>query len=182
MSIFEPLRDFFRRRVVKKLNESASTTRLVRERVESKIGFVYPGANFIDSIQIAEQGVGYVDYGISPLGDRLYINRIKVEPDRQLHCIGLHVLWLLWLKHGLPIVPLSHNPLSDDCWDRTRVRLAAAGAQIGEELRSDEQMMLEQQRWQHLLPKAGHESLIRELKASPEWPNIQTRFETWKDL
>ncbi|WP_330208504.1 N-acetyltransferase [Pseudomonas sp. Z13] len=148
MSIFEPLHDFFLRRAVKKLNESASTTRLVRERVESKIGFVYPGANFIDSIQIADQSVGYVDYGINPLGDRLYINRIKVEPGRQQQYIGLHVLWLLWLKHGLPIVPLNQNT-----GYRTRRRLVAAGAQIGDELRSDEQMRLEQLRWQHLLPK-----------------------------
>lgn len=38
-------------------------------------------------------------------------------------------------------------------------------------------MAQEQQRWQHLVPEPEHERLIRELKASPEWPAIKAKME-----
>jgi len=92
------------------------------------------------------------------------------------------VLWNLWRTHQLPIVPLYQYTSSDGFWYRARRRFAAAGAVIEDELRGVDQMELEQLRWQHLVPEPEHERLIRELKASPEWPQIQARFETWKDL
>ena len=162
MSIFELVSEFFRRRAVQIINERAKTTRLVRRLVESKIGFVYPGANFVDGIEVAEQSVGYVDYGISPLGDRLYINRIEIQPSRQHQWVGQNVLWLLWIKHGLPIVPLHQYTRTDRFWYRTRRRLATAGAVIHDELKDLADLQMEQQRWAHMMPNAEDKLLMRE--------------------
>lgn len=183
MSIFEPLRDFFRRRAVKTLNDTAARVHLVNRRQESPRGnFVFPGTDYLDDIEVDGQCVGHVDYGIYPLGDRLYINMLEINPTHQRQGLGLGVLWHLWRTHQVPIVPLYQYTSSDGFWYRVRRRFAAAGAVIKDELRGVDQMELEQQRWQHLVPEPEHERLIRELKASPEWPQIQARFETWKDL
>ncbi|WP_456017464.1 GNAT family N-acetyltransferase, partial [Pseudomonas fluorescens] len=127
---------------------------LVNERTESPPGnFVYPGSDYTDGIEVAGQRVGQVDYGINPLGDRLYINMIEVQPEHRKQGIGLAVLWHLWCTHRLPIVPLDQRTSSDGFWYRARQRLAAAGAVLEAELRGDEQRDLEQQRWQHLVPE-----------------------------
>lgn len=183
MSIFEPLRDFFRRRAAKTLNDAAARVNLVNRRQESPRGnFVFPGTDYLDDIEVGGHRVGHVYYGINPLGDRLYINMLEINPTHQRQGLGLGVLWNLWRTHQLPIVPLYQYTSSDGFWYRARGRFAAAGAVIKDELRGVGQMELEQQRWQHLVPEPEHERLIRELKASPEWPQIQARFETWKDL
>lgn len=107
---------------------------------------------------------------------------IDIIPMLQGNGIGLGVLWLLWSKHRLPIVPLYQYNSSDDFWRRARRRFAAADAVIMESLRSSRDLELEKQRWQHVVPEPLHERLILELKASPEWPKIQKCFESWKDL
>ena len=183
MSIFEPVHAFFRRRAVKTLNDAAACVYLVNRRQESPRGnFMFPGTDYLDDIEVGGQRVGHVDYGINPLGDRLYINMLEIEPEQRRQGFGLGVLWNLWRTHQLPIVPLDQYTSSDGFWYRARRRFAAAGAVIEDELRGADQMELEQQRWPHLVPEPEHERLIRELKASPEWPQIQARFETWKDL
>ncbi|AZE52986.1 hypothetical protein C4K03_0813 [Pseudomonas synxantha] len=183
MSIFAPVHAFFRRRAVKTLNDAAACVYLVNRRQESPRGnFVFPGTDYLDDIEVGGHRVGHVDYGINPLGDRLYINMLEINPTHQRRGLGLGVLWNLWRTHQVPIVPLYQYTSSDGFWYRARRRFAAAGAVIKDELRGVEQMELEQQRWQHLVPEPEHERLIRELKASPEWPQIQARFETWKDL
>ncbi|MCS4315543.1 hypothetical protein M2397_005877 [Pseudomonas sp. BIGb0381] len=178
MSFFEPLRDFFHRRAAKTLNDASARVHLVNRRQESPRGnFVFPGTDYLDDIEVAGLRVGQVDYGINPLGDRLYINKIEIDRAKQGQGIGLGVLWHLWLTHQVPIVPLYQFAASDGFWDRARRRFAAAGAVLEDELRGDDQMALEQQRWQHLVPEPEHERLIRELKASPEWPAIKARME-----
>jgi len=77
MSIFEPMRDFFRRRAARNLNREADRLQLVNRRQESPRGnFVFPGSDYLDDIQVDGHRVGLVDYGINPLGDRLYINML----------------------------------------------------------------------------------------------------------
>ncbi|AGN33505.1 hypothetical protein PflA506_p0018 (plasmid) [Pseudomonas fluorescens A506] len=163
MSIFEPVHDFFRRRAVKTLNDAAACVRLVNRRQESPHGnFVFPGTDYLDDIEVGGQGVGHVDYGINPLGDRLYINMLEIQPEHQRQGIGLGVLWNLWCTHQVPIVPLYQYTSSDGFWYRARRRFAAAGAVIEAELRGVQDLELEQQRWQHLVPEAEDERLIRE--------------------
>lgn len=160
------------------MNEGAAAVNLVNRRQESPRGnFVFPGTDYLDEIQVAGQRVGQVDYGINPLGDRLYINMLEIDPAHQRQGIGLSVLWQLWCTHQVPIVPLYQYTSSDGFWHLARQRLGGAGGRIEAELRGSEQMEREQQRWQHLVPEPQHERLIRELKASPEWPAIKARLD-----
>ena len=163
MSIFEPVHAFFRRRAVKTLNEAAACVYLVNRRQESPRGnFVFPGTDYLDDIEVGGHRVGHVDYGINPLGDRLYINMLEIEPAQQGQGMGMAVLWLLWRTHQVPIVPLYQYTSSDGFWYRARRRFAAAGAMLEDELRGVQELELEQQRWQHLVPEAEDKRLIRE--------------------
>lgn len=137
--------------------------------------FVFPGTDTRAGIWIDGQRVGYVSYGVNPLGDRLYLNMIDIDPAHQRQGIGLGVLWHLWLTHLVPIVPLSQYGNSGRFWCLARRRFAAAGVLIEPELRLSEQDDAKQ-RWQHLVPEPDHLRQIRELKASPEWPAIEARI------
>lgn len=160
---FEPIRDFYQRRQIVRLDTLASHVQLMNLRSESPRGsFVFPGTDYLDNIEVGGHPVGHVDYGLSPLGDRVYINMLEIDPVRQGQGIGLGVLWQLWRAHQVPIVPLHQYASSDGFWSRARRRFAAAGAMIEAELRGTEQMDLEQQRWQHLVPEAEDKRLIRE--------------------
>ena len=163
MSLFDPLHDFFHRRAAARLDALASDLQLVTQRSEAARGnFVFPGTDYFDVIKAGGQRVGHVDYGVNPMGDRLYINMLEIDPAQQRKGIGLSVLWHLWRTHQVPLVPLYQYTSSDGFWYRARRRFAAAGAVIGEEVRGIEQMELEQQRWQHLVPEAQDKRLIRE--------------------
>lgn len=182
MTLFEPFRDFFQRRASHRLTELATCLQMVTQRTESQRGhFVFPGTDTLASIEVAGQRVGYVDYGINPLGDRVYINMIEVQPGHQKQGIGLAVLWQLWLTHQVPIVPLHQYGSSYGFWSRARRRFAAAGGLIEPELSAGE-LDEAKQRWQHLVPEPEHERLIRELKASPEWPAIAARIHADKPV
>ncbi|MFL1420216.1 hypothetical protein ACI77M_29045 [Pseudomonas fildesensis] len=68
MHIFDPLRDFFQRRQVARMDALTRDARLVNLRNESPRGnFVFPGTDYLDAIEVAGQRVGQVDYGIKPL-------------------------------------------------------------------------------------------------------------------
>jgi hypothetical protein len=84
-------------------------------------------------------------------------------------------MWLLWRTHQVPLVPIHEVRLSKGFWSKARERLAAAGALIEPELHTGD---LEQakQRWQYLVPELSHERQIREMMASPEWPEIEAGF------
>lgn len=162
MEDFEPMRDFFHRRAAKKLNDLAAGVRLMNQRTESHRGnFVFPGSDYLDDIEIDNQLVGEVDYGINPLGDRLYINMIEIHPEYRRKGIALGVLWNLWLKHQVHIVPISQYGTSYRFWSLARARFAAAGACIEGEIRGDDELDLAKQRWQHLVPESENERSIR---------------------
>lgn len=155
MSLFDPLHDFFHRRAAARLDALASELQLVTQRSESPRGsFVFPGTDYLDNIEVGGHPVGHVDYGLSPLGYRVYINMLEIERAQRGQGIGLAVLWQLWRTHQVQIVPLDQRTSPDVFWYRARWRFAAAGAVLGEELRGDERQILEQQRWQHLVPES----------------------------
>lgn len=163
MDDFEPMRDFFHPRAAKSLNEGAARVHLVNRWQESPRGnFVFPGTDYLDDIEVDGHRVGHVDYGVNPLGDRLYINMLEINPAQQRKGIGLAVLWHLWCTRQVPLVPLYQYTSSDGFWYRARRRFAAAGAALEDELRGVQELELEQQRWQHLVPEAEDKRLIRE--------------------
>ncbi|VVP44663.1 N-acetyltransferase [Pseudomonas fluorescens] len=173
MDAFEPMRDFFHPRAAKNLNERAGRVHLVNRRQESsRDNFVFPGTTYFDDIEVGGQRVGDVIYSLNPLLDRVYIHRIDIDPTHQKQGIGLGVLWHLWLKHQVPIVPISQYGKSGGFWSLARCRFAAAGALIEPELRLCE-LYDAKQRWQHLVPEPDPERLIRELRASADWPAIE---------
>ena len=177
MALFDPIRDYFHRRQAKILNEQASRVHLVNRRQESHRGnFVFPGTDFVDDIEVGGQRVGYVSYGINPLDDRVYINKIDIELQHQRQGFGFGVLWCLWLKHQVPIVPLYQYGASNGFWSLARQRFLAAGALIEDQLRTDTELDAAKQRWQHLVPELAHERQIREMMASPDWPEIEAGF------
>lgn len=104
MSIFEPLRDFFRRRAVKTLNDTAARVHLVNRRQESPRGnFVFPGTDYLDDIEVDGQCVGHVDYCINPDGDRLYINMLEINPNTSA----------AGSRPGCAVAPVAHTPGAD---------------------------------------------------------------------
>ena len=142
--------------------EAAARVRLVNRRQESPRGnFVFPGIDYLDDIEVDGYRVGHVDYGINPLLDRVYINHMEIDPSHQLKGIGLGVLWHLWFTHQVPIVPLHQYGTSTGFWSLARRRFAAAGALIENELRTDEELQLAKQRWQHLVPESEKDRSIR---------------------
>ncbi|OZO01365.1 GNAT family N-acetyltransferase [Pseudomonas sp. IB20] len=176
MDDFEPMRDYFYRRAAKTLNQRATAVRLANITPEcQRDSFVFPGSDFAANIEVNGVAVGEVDYGINPLGDRLYINEIEVEPEHRRRGIALSVLWLLFQHHQLPIVPLHQRGDSFAFWSMARERLNAVGALIEDQIRTCE-LDAAKQRWQHLVPEPDHLRQIRELKASPEWPAIEARI------
>lgn len=177
MRILESISGFLRRRQGERLRVLAKRVTLVNFRKDSPRGnFIFPGCDYVDIIKVGELNVGRVEYGINPLVDRLYINMIEIHPDFRRQGLGLGVLWLLWSIHRIPIIPLHEYGTSHRFWNHARQRFAGTGGEVGHELRGEEAMNAERARWQHLIPEPEHERLIRELKASPEWPAIQARW------
>ena len=79
MSLFDAIRDYFHRPAAKTLDVRGRHMHQVNCRQESPRGnFVFPGTDYLDDIEVDGQRIGHVDYGINPLGDRLYINMIEV--------------------------------------------------------------------------------------------------------
>ncbi len=176
MIIFDPLRDFFHRRQATKLTEQASAVQLVIERSESLRGnFVFPGPDITVAIQLDGQRVGRVNYGVSPLNDRVYISDFHISPAHRRRGNGLAALWRLWCQHLVPLTPMHEVGTSTEFWAKARKRFAGAGAELTRDIRTSDQDA-EQQRWLHLVPEPEHERLIRELEASPEWPSIKAEL------
>lgn len=158
MGKFEQSRDLFYRRAAKSMSENAARLFLVNPRATSlRDNFAFPGTDFEFDIEAHGHQVGTVDYSISPLQDRVYINNIEVVSAHRRQGVALGTLWHLWITHKLPIVPLDQATSSDGFWSRARRRFAAAGATIGEEIRGHEAADAEKQRWQHLIPESEAE-------------------------
>jgi hypothetical protein len=58
----------------------------------------------------------------------------------------------------------------------------AAGATVEPELRTDDELARDQQRWRHLIPKLEHERRIEEMMASADWSQIEAGFNARKSL
>ncbi len=147
MNLFSSLRAVFERRRVDRLEAFIRCAASESAQRIPQGSFVFPGTDYLDDIEVLGQRVGNVDYGINPLGDRLYINMLEIIPTQRRQGIGLAVLWQLWRTHQVPIVPLDQRTSSDGFRYRARRRFTAAGAVLGEELRGEEHRELEQQRW-----------------------------------
>jgi len=176
MSVFMKMRELRHRRNAINLDLESARVELITEREESHRGnFVYPGIDTIARIEVDGQRVGDVDYGINPLGDRLYINMIEIRGGFRFRGYALATLWRLWKLHQVPIVPLHQRGDSTLFWTKARKRFAQAGALIEQDLRMGE-MDQAKQRWAHLVPELPYERKIREMQASPDWPQIKSEL------
>lgn len=177
MTLFDPMRDFFQRRQVARLDALSSGLQLVTLRSESLRGnFVFPGQDITAAIEQHGQRVGHISYGISPLQDRLYISDYKIRDSFRRQGLGQAALWRLNRQHGMSLATLHEVGSSLGFWSKVERRFAGAGVHLQRDIRIGDQAA-EQQRWQHLVPEPEHERLIRELMASPEWPAIKARLD-----
>jgi len=176
MTLLDNLHDFFHRRRAARLTKHASTIQLVVERSESLRGnFVFPGPDISALICLDGQRVGRINYGVSPLNDRVYISDLHISSAHRRRGIGLAALWCLWCQYQVPLTPMHEVGTSIEFWAKVRKRLAGAGAKLTRDIRTSDHDA-EQQRWMHLVPEPEHERLIRELKASPQWPAIEAEM------
>jgi len=159
------------------LDAQAIGLQLVTQRSESVCGnFVFPGPDISASVELAGQCVGLINYGVSPLQDRVYISEFRITPNQRRRGLGVATLWRLSQQYQMPLTPMHEVGTSTGFWEKARRRLASAGVELTEDIRTGDQEG-EQQRWQHLIPEPEHERLIRELMASPEWPAIKARMD-----
>ena len=177
MTLFDPLRDFFQRRQAIRFEALARGLQLVTVRSEALRGnFVFPGLDITATIEQHGQAVGSINYGVSPLQDRLYISEFNIRPAHQGQGLGLATLWCLSRQYSLPLASMHEVHTSKGFWAKAERRLADAGVHLQRDIRSGDQPAL-QATWAHLVPEPEHERLIRELMASPEWPAIKARMD-----
>lgn len=161
---------------IKLLNDRSYNIKLVTVRDESLHGnFVYPGIDTVARIEIGGQCVGDVDFGINPLGDRLYIKTIEIRAGYRFRGVGLGTLWRLWQTHQVPIVPLLQGAYSKPFWVKARRRFAAAGAVIEADLEISD-LEEAKQRWAHLIPALPCGQDIHELKTPYGRPHLKAEI------
>lgn len=177
MSLFDPLCDFFQRRASVRLDALATGLQLVTLRSEAlRDNFVFPGLDFDAAIEQDGEQVGTIEYGVSPLNDRLYISDLKIRPAHQGKGLGLASLWCLSRQYGLPLASMHEVGWSTGFWAKAEWRLASAGVHLQRDIRTGDQPAIKAS-WAHLVPEPEHERKIRELMASPEWPAIKASME-----
>lgn len=164
MCPFDPLRVFFQRRAAKFLTSSLLPLSIRTEHTTAtqRLQFPFPGTG---SLIVAERDnirIGHVDYSLNALKDRVYINKIEITPEHFRRGYGLALLWYLWQKHQVPIVPLYEYGTSHGFWNKARSRFKAAGGEVGPELRSLDEMDEESERWQLLIPESDVDRSIRQ--------------------
>lgn len=177
MPLFDSLRDFFQRRHVVRFEALSTGLQLVTLRSEALRGnFVFPGLDINAAIKQHGQQVGTIEYGVSPLNDRLYISDFEIRPAHQRQGLGLTALWCLSRQYGLPLASMHEVGTSKGFWTKAEQRLAIAGVHLQRDIRTCDQPAL-MANWAHLVQEPEHERLIRELMASSEWPEIKARME-----
>jgi hypothetical protein len=76
---FEPTRDFYQRHQIVHLDSLASHVQLMNLQSEfPRSSFVFHGTEDLNNTEVGGRSVCHVDYGVSPQGDRLYINMIEI--------------------------------------------------------------------------------------------------------
>ena len=165
-TLFNPLRDFFQRWRADQLDRQAADVTLQILRRECLRGnFVFPGPDLSAAVQHQGVTVGSLNYGISPLNDRVYISDFKIRAAHQRAGLGQAALWRLVRDHGLPLATLHEVGTSTGFWSKVEKRFAGAGVDVLRDIRTGDQAD-EMARWAHLVPEPEHERLIREYR---EW-------------
>ncbi|WP_432262971.1 GNAT family N-acetyltransferase [Cupriavidus sp. TMH.W2] len=98
----------------------------------------------------ASEEVGTAKYGLSPLGDRVYVYDIRVPPAHQRCGYATALLWYLAREYGRPITPVQELHAASGFWNAARA-LAGAGVVVTEPVWDLE---AEAARWAHLRPDA----------------------------
>lgn len=83
MSLLDPLR-FFQRSHAARVNDRAGTGD--REDECSRGNLVFPGRDIAASIELEGQRVGRINYGISPLKDRIFVRSLIGKDALSLTC------------------------------------------------------------------------------------------------
>jgi len=116
--------------------------------------FVDPNPNYRANIlNDLGQEVGFATFGVSPLGDTIYVYSIDVYPQHRRQ--GYALAFLCWLyKPRLPITPIHIVGNAIEFWYAARAfprRLLI----VKDEVRAGE-MVAEKSRWAHLIPDPEH--------------------------
>lgn len=162
MAVFDPLRDFYRRRQAAKFDRLVQGLQIQIEHSKTLQGnFFFPGSTFTATILRDGQPAGHVRYGQSPLKDRVYISDFNVRPEQRRQGVGQGALWRLWCLYQVPLTPMHEVGTSIDFWQKVRRRFAGAGVELTQDIRTGDQNA-EQARWKHLIPESEAERSIRE--------------------
>lgn len=133
----------------------ASDLQLVILRNEATRGnFVFPGPDISAAIQQHGHQVGFIDYSVSPLNERLYISNFTISPAHQGQGLGLGT------QYGLPLANMHEVGLSTGFWAKAERRLAGAGVHLQRDIRTGDQPGI-MATWAHLVPESDIDRSIR---------------------
>lgn len=116
----------------------------------------------------AGEAVGTVQFGLSPLGDRVYVYDIRVEDAHRRCGYATAMLWHLAREYGQPITPVRLLHAASAFWNHAR-SLAGEGMLVTETVWDLE---AEITRWAHLRPEADRlnaQILARLYEAHEPW-------------
>lgn len=127
------------------------------EEFEYLENFVRPNPDIVASIfNTAGEKVGFCDFGVSPLQDRVYVFDIRIEPEFQRKGYGTAMLHHLQQKYGLPIVPVK---VISTFWECAQ---ATPGLNVIDEIPGIEELKKEALRWK----TPEHDKLVEEQQAA----------------
>jgi hypothetical protein len=151
---FDPLRDFFEhtRRKAPNKTRTEQPVQLVTERESSHpLQFGYPSPTLYAGIYAGATRVGSIEYGLNPILDRVYVHKIDIDDQYRANGHGMATLKLLHDQHHVPIVPVHIWGSALGFWSKAKSALARSGGSISAEIRGEDEMDAETQRWERLL-------------------------------
>ncbi|MGE8051308.1 hypothetical protein ACQKPT_23785 [Pseudomonas monteilii] len=95
--------------------------------------------------------MGSIEYGLNPILDRVYVHKIEVDDQYRANGHGLAALKILHDQHQVPIVPVHIWGSALGFWSKAKSALAKSGGSIAAEIRGEDEMDAETQRWERLL-------------------------------
>lgn len=122
----------------------------------------HPAPKCLATIMALGEQVGSVNYQVSPLNDRVYVNHVEVWASRQRSGYGMAAMVAIVEQYGLPLVPVFPYGAAGAFWDAVAARMKSLGLVNPPALRTTAQMEAEQDRWRHLLPEPRDVRAIRE--------------------
>ncbi len=113
--------------------------------------------------------VGTVSYGLSPLGDRVYLFDIRIDREQTRRGFATAVLLHLMRTYGQPITPVKELHSASGFWDAAR-NMKDRGLVVTKSLGFGD-MDFEAERWAHLAPaaKALESAILKRLAANEPW-------------